>query len=182
MELSIGGVSYAIDTDFRTWIAVSELMREFWTDPGHEVENLKNLYEIETLVFGGRIEQSAEETINAITAFMQGYPEPPTSGYDEPREPIVDFAVDLNAIVVAIRDQSGIDLSYRRTEPFHWWLFLLEFRCLAGVHWITRLMQIRSYEGDDKEQKKLRYRYSLPPRLTPEEREQMDALDSALGD
>ena len=182
MELSIGGVSYAIDTDFHTWITVTELMREFWTDPGHEIDNLRNLYEIETLIFGGRIEQNAEEVIRAITTFMQGYPEPPTNGYDEPHEPIVDFSIDLNAIVVAIRDQSGLDLSYKREEPFHWWLFLLEFRCLAGDHWITRLMQIRSYDGDDKEQKKLRYRYALPPRMTPEEREQMDALDSALGE
>lgn len=157
-------------------------MREFWTEPGHELDNLKNLYEIETLVFGGRIDGDAAEAIETLTAFMHGYPEPPTNGYDEPAEPVVDFAYDLNAIVVAIHDQTGIDLSYNRKEPFHWWLFLLYFRCLAGDHWITRLMQIRAYDGDDKEQRKLKYRYSLPPRMTPEEREQMDALDRALGE
>lgn len=182
LALVIGGTSYEIDYDFRTWIEVSSRMHEFWSEDGHEIENLSVLFEIETLVFGGRLEEDTEEVMRALTTFMHGYPEAPLNGVSESSDPVVDFSMDLNAIVIAIRNQSSIDLSFQRKEPFHWWLFLLEFHCLAGEHWITRLMQIRGYDGNDKEQNKLKYRYALPPRLTPEEKAQMNALNRALGD
>ena len=84
--------------------------------------------------------------------------------------PLFSFDWDINAIIIAIRNQSGIDLSYRRTEPFHWWEFLLEFQTLCGEHYILNLMGARSYRGRDKELLRRKRMCALPAEETEEER------------
>jgi hypothetical protein len=74
-------------------------------------------------------------------------------------------------------NQFGIDLSYRRTEPFHFWEFLLYFRALAGDHYINRLMDIRGYDGKDPEMKRQAQRYALPRETTAEDRAFLDKMN-----
>lgn len=168
-EFIINGEPYPINTDFMTWIEVQELQRDLLSSAEtieDQVHNLDVVYQMETLVFGGVVEQPVDDVITAMAEFVKGYPaqEPNTPEFD--RTPVVNLKIDLNWIILAIRNQSGIDLSYRRTEPFHWWLFLLEFNSLSGDHYILSLMRARGYRGSDKEALSMKYKWALPVALT----------------
>lgn len=177
-EIAVGGAAYACETDYRVWLDVMRLLRDMTpedrTERGLE-RTAEQIAELERLVFGGLlVDENPFEVLKAISEFAGGYPSAPVQSAGEGHAAF-SFEYDLNEIIIAIRNQSGIVLSYRRTEPFHWWEFLLEFRTLAGEHYITNLMQIRSYEGSDGELRKLRRKYALPVEYTAAEREEYEA-------
>lgn len=180
-EIDVGGVSYSINTDFRVWIGVLCRLRDLMptpTTPEQVQTNIETLADIEMQVFGKILPHPAHEVLDAVTGFSQGYPEAPVSASERQRNQTYSFDWDLNYIILAIRNQSGIDLSYRRKEPFHWWEFLLEFRSLCGNHYILRLMEIRGYDGKDTELKKQAQRYALPRENTAEDRAILDEFDA----
>lgn len=180
-EITVGGVSYSINVDFRVWIGVMCRMRDLMpipTTPEHVKNNIEALADIEQQVFGQIIPHPANEVLDAINAFSLGYPEAPVSAAERQRAQTYSFEWDLNYIILAIRNQSGIDLSYRRKEPFHWWEFLVEFRSLCGNHYILRLMEIRGYDGKDTELKRQAQRYALPRETTAEDRAILDEFDA----
>lgn len=164
--ITVGGFAYPVDVDYRTWIDVTRLMREFIPDPEkpeHMQHNADLMCQIQTAVFGGVLEdESPEEVMRAIVEFSQGYPSAPVKPDTKSHEPTYSFEYDLNYIILAIRNQSGIDLSYRRKEPFHWWLFLLEFSSLCGEHYILRLMEIRGYQKNPEKPEHAKQRFALP--------------------
>lgn len=179
--INVGGVSYSVNTDFMVWIGVLRDLRDLIsapTKPEHVKNNLDIFIRVEESVFGKIIPHPMEDVLDAIREFAQGYPEAPISGDGKQRAQTYSFDWDLNYIILAIRNQSGIDLSYRRKEPFHWWEFLLEFRSLCGNHYICRLMEIRGYDGKDPEMKKQAQRYALPRENTAEDQVILDEFDA----
>ena len=96
----------------------------------------------------------------------------------EADESLFSLEWDLNAIVLAIRNQSGIDLSYRRTEPFHWWEFLLELQTLCGEHYILHLMEARSYQGKDRELLRRKRMCALPVEADEADRAAVEAFNA----
>lgn len=181
--LTVGGIDYPINVDFRVWIDVLRLMRNLITAPEtleHVKHNIDTIVEIETAVFGERIEQPANEVLNEIIKFSSGYPAPPVGPGGESDVRTYSFEWDLNYIVIAIKTQFGIDLSYERKEPFHWWLFLLHFNALAGDHYITRLMEIRGYKGKDKDLKRQAQRFALPEEMTADDQAALDAFNAVF--
>lgn len=171
----INGTEYPINTDYKVWIEVSALLEDL--DLTDESENIAGVFErVLKLVFNTtNIPEDINDVLGAVVEFQGGYPSESseTEGADESYQDtdnnrVVSFRHDINYIIVAIRNQSGIDLSYRRTEPFHWWEFLLEFNSLEDRHFISRLISIRSYEGEDKERLKLKEKFKLPVKLTAE--------------
>ena len=177
-EISVGGFSYACNTDFRVWLDVLRLMEDL--QPGDESEEgirrtNEQILEIESLVFGGAlVDENAVDVLKAISEFSKGYPSASVRTREHQR--VFSFDYDLNDIIIAIRNQSGIDLSYRRTEPFHWWEFLLEFRTLCGDHYILNLMDIRSYKGKDPEMRRRKQDYALPEHFTAAEIKEYEAF------
>lgn len=163
--ITVGGFAYPVDVDFRTWIRVTRMMRDFIPVPEKPEQiqhNADLMCQIQYAVFGGVLEdENPADVLQGISEFAQGYPDALPRGGDA-KEPTYSFEYDLNYIILAIRNQSGIDLSYRRTEPFHWWEFLLEFSSLCGDHYILRLMEIRGYDGKDSDMRKQRARCALP--------------------
>lgn len=183
-ELTVGGVSYAINTDFRVWLDVLRIVRDLITKPlndGDVVHNLETIAAIEQAVFGKIINQPMDQVLDAIRTFAEGYPVAPV-GAGKNGPPVYSFDYDLNYIIIAIRNQSGIDLSYRRKKPFHWWEFLLEFNALCGDHYILRLMEIRGYDGKDKEMQRQAQRFALPHENTADDQQALDALDAMFPD
>ena len=175
----INGTEYLINTDYKVWIKVSALLEDL--DLTDESENIANIFEhINELVFNvPSIPEDIEDVLNGIVNFQGGYPEEQsetesTSENQAGNEKFVSFKHDINYIIVAIRNQSGIDLSYRRTEPFHWWEFLLEFNSLEDRHFISKVISIRSYKGENKERLKLKEQFKLPSKLTAAERKVND--------
>lgn len=180
-EITVGGVVYSIDTDYMAWIEVLCMMRDIVTmptTPEHARKNTEIFVRIEEKIFGHVIPHPVNEVLDAVREFANGYPEAPVSANDRQRAQTYSFEWDLNYIILAIRNQSGIDISYNRKEPFHWWLFLMEFRSLCGDHYILRLMEIRGYDGKDPEMKKQAQRYALPRETTGDDRAILEDFDA----
>lgn len=189
--ITVGGISYPANTDYRVWIDVLEKIRDLYAEiqsPADLVHNRDVLCEVQCTVFGGVLEDEAyPDVLRAIMEFARGYPsftgaDSPATADDEDDDPVYSFDYDINEIVLAIRNQSGIDISYRRKEPFHWWEFLLEFRTLCGEHRISRMMEIRGYKGDDKSTRKAKRRLRLPYKPTADEQRKIDAFNAAFGE
>ena len=178
-ELSVGGHFYSINVDFRVWIDVLHDMRNIISAPEtteQALSNAETVAKIEKAVFGKIIPESLGDILNAVSDFAVGYPEAPV-GDGGRNVQTYSFDWDLNYIILAIRSQFGIDLSYRRTEPFHFWEFMVYFRALCGDHYILRLMEIRGYDGKEPELKRQAQRYALPREITAEDRKALDAFD-----
>ena len=179
-ELDVGGVFYSINTDFRVWIDVLASLRGINANPDtpeHAMHNAEIIAEIETAVFGRIIPAGLPEVLDAISGFAAGYPDAPVSGSGQDVQ-TYSFDWDLNYIIISIMNQFGIDLTYRRKEPFHFWEFMLYFRALCGDHYILRLMEIRGYDGKDPEMKRQAQRYALPRESTAEDQAILDEFDA----
>jgi hypothetical protein len=182
--LEVNGQSYPIDVDFRVWVEVSEMFKQLLPRPETVADNIVNLTlaaEMERLVFGEVIKQPWADALEAFGNFIPGYPTEMGKKPSLSKIQTYSFKHDMNWIVLAIRNQSGIDISYRRdpkTNPFHWWEFLLEFQSLTDEHYISKLMKFRGYEGDDKEYARLRDYVALPRELTAEEQKALDEFNA----
>lgn len=180
-SISVGGADYDINVDFRVWIDVLHELRNLYSAPEtleQAISNAETIDRVEALVFGARIPQPAAEVLSAILGFLEGYPEPPVGEGSAPSAPVYSFDWDLNYILIAIQTQFGIDLTYRRKEPFHWWLFLLYFHALAGDHYILRLMEIRGYRGRDDDLKRQAQRFALPREMSADDQAALDAFNA----
>lgn len=179
-ELSVGGHSYSINVDFRVWIEVMHELRELIPKPKTPEQALHNsdtLAKIEKAVFGKVISENMADVLDAVSAFAQGYPTAPVGEGKQLQAQVYSFDWDINYIVLAIMNQYGIDLTYRRKEPFHLWEFLVYFNALCGDHYILRLIEIRSYDGKDSEMKRQAQRYALPRENTAEDQAMLDEFD-----
>lgn len=175
-EIAVGGVWYPANTDYRVWLQVLEVMRKWRSDPKAAAQNMEVAAELQQLVFSGVLaDEPVDAVLNAIVAFSQGYPSAPTGGAAA-ETPVFSFAWDLNEIIIAIRNQSGRDISHRCTH-FHWWEFLLEFRTLCGDHSILRLMEIRGYKGNDPDMLRRKRQCALPVEHTAEEQAALDEIN-----
>ena len=180
-EITVGGVTYNANTDFRVWLDVMCMLRNIVPAPRKPEQALENtgiIARVEEAVFGQLIPHPMSEVLDAVNIFLNGYPEAPVTPSEKQRKQTYSFDWDLNYIILAIRNQSGIDLSYRRKEPFHWWEFLLEFNSLCGNHYILRLMEIRGYDGKEPELKQQAQRFALPRENTAEDQMILDEFDA----
>lgn len=179
-EISVGGASYKIDVDFRTWVDVLHLLRDLITTPEtmeHITHNAEVISNAEKMVFGKVLPHPAADVLSAMIDFSRGYPEAPVESGRGSGAQTYSFDWDLNYIVIAIMNQFGVDLTWRRKEPFHWWVFLLYFRALSGNHYILRLMEIRGYSGKDDELKRQAQRFALPREETADDQAILDQFD-----
>lgn len=180
--ITVGGFDYPCETDYRVWLDVIRLLREIRPNPATE-EAARRVLDavagIEEKVFGGWLsDEDPAEVMRAVSEFSRGYPMAPVGDAGDSREPVYSYEYDLNAIIVAIWNQHGVDLSYRRREPFHWWEFLLLFHTLSGDHYILNLMNARGYRGTDRELLRRKYACALPPEYTAEEQAELDAFNA----
>ncbi|MEA4831004.1 MAG: Gp15 family bacteriophage protein [Oscillospiraceae bacterium] len=185
-NVTVNGTEYAVNYDFRVWADISGLIREFAynsSDEGDQLNNFELIAQIEQLAFGRIINEPWQNVFDSIVKFLCGYPHE-DNGYkqqeDDSRK-LYSFKHDMAYIILAIRNQSGIDLSYRRKEPFHWWLFLLEFQSLEERHYICSLMRRRAYDGNDRELCKLRDSVALPPEYSRSEKAAIQQLINDFG-
>lgn len=189
-HIEVGGAPYPANVDYRVWIDVTDMTRELFAkvesveDAQHNAEVLARM---QMAVFGGILEdESPSDVLRGIMEFARGYPSMlggDAGGADDAEaEEVLSFDYDINYIILAIRAQFGIDLSYRRTEPLHWWEFLLYVRALCGDHYILRVMETRASDSKDKDVRKAKRRLRLPHKPTAEEQRQIDELHAAFGD
>lgn len=183
-SITINGTAYPVNWDFKVWIQISNLFTSIdksTEDYEVQVQNALTITDIIQAAFGGVPDEPLQDILLAIVEFVQGYPQP-DNGYrssteDEDGTRLYSFKYDLDYIILAIRNQSGIDLTYRRQDPFHWWDFLLEFKSLEEHHYISKIMAYRAYKGDDKEYLRLKNRFALPAEYTRSEQKAMEEME-----
>lgn len=180
--LTVGGSSYPIDTDYRTWLRVLGAIRSLNYHPKTLQDMAKlseGLKDIQEMVFGGVLkDESAADALDAISEFLRGYPSPPVGSLPQQEGPTVSFDWDLNEIIIAIQDQHGVDCSWRRKESLHWWEFKLLYDTLSGDHYILQLRDIRGYTGNDRNMKRRKAAFALPVELSGEEQAEWDEFEA----
>lgn len=182
-SITINGTAYPAETDYRVWLQVSDLLCNLDSASDQEamLHNLNTVQTLEALVFGRVLNEPVLDVLNACAVFYRGYPaegngyRPETDSVTG--EKLFSFKHDINLILIAIRNQSGIDLSYRRKEPYHWWLFLLEFRSLESRHHICQVIGWRGYTGDDPKLLEIKRQYALPQEYTRDEQRAIDEME-----
>ena len=185
--IRVGGASYPVNVDFRTWIDVLDLARELYPTVATLKEarhNARVLENMQRLAFDRVLEAPPAAVLRAMMDFARGYPTMvgEGAGDDGEGEELLSFDYDINDLVLAIEEQFGLDLSYRRREPYHWWEFLLRVRALCGDHAILRAVRLRASRDTSREARLARRRARLPHKPTAEERRQLEALRAAAGD
>lgn len=182
--ITVGGLSYTIETDFRVWIDVLHDMRQLIPDATSE-EDIRTNAEIVTLLaikITGKpiVWESIEQItdfVRAVSDFLRGYPQPPVGDGGKTGVQTYSFDHDLGAICIAFKKYYGEDISYTRKEPMHWWIFMEYFRNLCGDDlMILKLMEIRGYDGKDKELRKQAARFALPVEQTAAEKRALQEI------
>lgn len=179
-EIMVGGVSYAANTDYRVWLQVLDMLHQWRSEadtPELRQQNARLFGDLQVLIFGGVLaDEDPAQVMASISEFLRGYPSAPMEAGENGPE-VYSFNWDLNEIIIAIRNQSGRDISYR-CEFFHWWEFLLEFHTLCGEHYILNLMEARGYKGNDAELLKRKRRCALPVEHTADEKAASDEINA----
>lgn len=154
-EITVKGVKYEIDTDFRTWAAFA-----------CEIENTKSekdaFFTVANFVGKLGLPLSRESLEAVLLFFCCGETE--SDKNDKQKEQALDFKKDEELITAAFRTQYGIDL---RSEYLHWWDFLANIKGLKSDLPIVEIMGYRTIDLGkvDKSRKayyrKLKNKYSL---------------------
>lgn len=131
--LTIDGVQYPIDTDFRTWIRFQQIITQQKTDEEKTADLLQFIAAL-GLPF-------SDNTLSAMVEFFKAGD---ISKAKESKGPVYNFETDGSLIFSAFLTQYNQDLT---TEKMHWWRFKSMFSGLSDQHMITKVMWAR---GADK--------------------------------
>ena len=169
--VEIGGVRYAVQTDFKNWIRIGSLMR------CPDAENGAHLAEALGLCYvRGSLPPSLEDAVFAMLRFYIGEEEGQAARQGRAKcTAVYDFEYDAEYIFAAFWAQYGLDLTKCR---LHWHAFRALFLGLCGEHKICRMMEYRGADLSqikNKEQKsfyrKMQRLYRLPDMRTQAQRE-----------
>ncbi|MBQ3038206.1 MAG: hypothetical protein IJD30_03400 [Clostridia bacterium] len=155
------GSEYKINTDFRVWIQISEIIAN------ESLSEYDRLLSVLILAFKSKIPDNPIDAIKALMIFFSKGGEKGTS------RPVIDFRVDEGLIYAAFMQQYGIDL-YK--ADLHWWKFRELLNALGEDCMLTRIIGYRSArpsEIPDKKHRafvqKMKNRYSLKHQLSSAE-------------
>lgn len=182
-SVAVNGNEYPINYDFKVWIDISILLADFDYNAMSDNDYLHNfeiISKVFLLAFTKIPNEPIEDILNTVLEFYAGYPKI-DNGYTSTEKAdgtkLYSFKHDINYIILAIRNQTGIDLSYKRDKLFHWWDFMLEFQTLEDHHYISKIMSYRNYSGDDKNMIALRESVALPKEYTRNEQKIINDID-----
>lgn len=168
-SLVISGIEYPIKTDFRLWIRLPEL------------DDLRALFIDREPSFYGYF---SKESIAEIVGFYTGGIGQKKAAEDgaEPHDAgpaVVNFREDEAIIYASFLQAYGIDLY--EVGYLHWWKFKALVAGIPESTTLGQIMQLRSYDGDDKEMKKLRDKVALKRPLSAEEAQAGDLFEEVFG-
>lgn len=154
--LTIGGLEYPIDTDFRTWIGFQSVMMGGGT--GREkAERLCAFLERLSLPPG-------DDAVSAVLDFFTAASSEKPTGAQKSRPAAYDFEKDSEYIYAAFKGAYDIDLD---TARLHWWRFKALFKALPEDCELCKIMRYRTMDLKDVPKSQRRFyqeqkaRYSL---------------------
>ena len=183
-EITISGIGYPINTDFRTWMKFELLIDNRGISPEDKFINMIKM--CMQLSPGDKLPPTAKEIVVALCNFYAASPAPKNNGHKEEtkqrQKRIYSFDEDADYIYAAFLTQYGIDL--QQVEYLHWWKFIALFKSLADEHKIMKIMEYRSVDLNqikDKDRRafyrKMKALYKLPDNRTEEEKHE-DMINS----
>ena len=166
--ITVEGIKYAVDTDFRMWISFQSIM----TSRAGDEEKAAQVYALmERLGL-----PASEAALEAMVDFFEGA-SADRAGAGESRTPAFDFERDSAYIYSAFLAAYEIDLT---TAQLHWWKFKALFQALPDDCEICKIMRYRTVDLKDvpKSQKQfyrqMKARYALPGIAGPAHRTDED--------
>lgn len=142
MNVTIGGKTYPIKTDYRVGIQFEQLMMDDEISPEEKLLKAKRMY------FGHRIPPPSfdEETTDRLIWFYRcGKDEKVKSGKSHER--VYDFDYDDKWIFAAFKEQYNIDLT---NADMHWWTFRALFDALSEDTEFVKIMGYRAMKIGSK--------------------------------
>lgn len=158
--LSIGGIEYPIETDFRLWVEFQSILAE----PSEDGEKARKLLAIMER-FGL---PPSKETLSAMIDFYTAASTEHT-GTGSRKAAIFDFEKDSEFIYAAFRSAYRIDLT---EEKIHWWRFKALFKALPDDCEFCKIMRYRAIDlkdvpkGQRKFYREMKARYALSGNAT----------------
>ena len=160
---------YGINTDFRTWVKIEQLLYNANKDFSKIAEALLACYK--------ELPSDPEEAIRGMMWFYScgknGVQQERGKSYK--KMPVYNFEDDAEYIYAAFLSEFGIDLC---AADLHWWKFRALFLALSENSKFAKMVAYRSMDLSkikDKEQKRyyetMKKLYRLPDRRTDEEKE-----------
>lgn len=172
-SLVISGIEYPINTDFRLWIRLPELddLRALFIDREPSFYGYFSKESIAEIVgfYAGGIGQEKDEKEKA-----EANAETHDTGPD-----VIDFHQDEAVIYASFLQAYGIDLY--EVGYLHWWKFKALITGIPESTTLGQIMQLRSYDGDDEEMKKLRDKVALKRPLSEAEKQAGDLFEEVFG-
>lgn len=160
------GCVFLLDTDFRKWLTYPQRMESLANgdDAGY------------CELFKGDIPLPCTEVVEQLNRFYAEKPLLPRGA--ESCEKVLDFDIDADYIWASFMQVYGIDL---QECELHWHKFTVLLNAMPQDTMISSIISYRTYTGDDKEFKELRYKWSLPAEYTDEEKAQIDEFNRIFG-
>ena len=168
--ISIDGIFYTVNTDFKIWLEISNIIFS------KELNVFEKAEKALALCYKDSLPKTFNSAIGGMFEFYKCGKEPIKNNSSSTFEkPVIDLIHDSDMITAAFLHDYNIDLF---KTSLHWW----EFKALLSSHSednkIVKIMGYRSINiGDikDKEQKKfykkMKALYSLPDNRSEEEKE-----------
>jgi hypothetical protein len=132
-QIEVGGLFYAIKTDFREWLKFGEI--------------IKQPFEVYDLAF--LFEENVPLVVDFTKELLEFYENKnATPNYnDKSSERTLDYILDGEYIVGSFMSAYGIDLT---SVDMHWHLFKALFVSLPDTSKITQIMGMRSYKKSEE--------------------------------
>ncbi len=155
-SVAVCGKEYKINTDFRIWIEICELIEN------KEISELDRILTLLMLAYKNEVPKNIKEAVEKLMKFL-------THGRENNKgtqnTPVIDFALDEGYIYASFMQQYGIDL-YK--EKLHWWCFIDLLNSLSEDCELVKIISYRMCDPSSvRDSEKRRYlrrmkeRYSL---------------------
>lgn len=153
--ITVDGVEYPVDTDFRAWVRFQGILLSDGTNDDKAVKVCELMSDMGL--------PQTKESLDAMLRFYAGASTENNAGGGKNVQ-AYDFEKDSEYIFSAFLDSYGIDLT---TERLHWWRFKALFKSLPEDCQMCKIMMYRTVDIKKvpKEQRKfyreMKSRYSL---------------------
>lgn len=164
-QIEVGGLFYAIKTDFREWLKFGEIIKQPF-----EVYDLAFLFEENVPLVVDFTKQLLEfyENKNATPNYN-----------DKSSERTLDYISDGEYIVGSFMSAYGIDLT---SVDMHWHLFKALFVSLPDTSKITQIMGMRSYKKSEESYDKVALKNKKAWRLPSIMDSELEQINQEIND
>lgn len=164
-RVTINGISYRVNTDFRIWIKAIDIIERY--PPKISTVLLTPICYTDT-------PKEASDAFEGILSFLNA----DKTEKEDTGKKVIDFDKDSSYIFSAFYAQYGIDLS---VENMHYYKFRALLSGLCGDHMLLKIINIRSMDLSEIKDTEMRKRYATLKNMFKLENESDDPGECLFG-